>query len=162
MIDSASGMTSGTAISIRPATEDDAGSAIRLMAELGYPNLSLPQFANTYQSVLRHPAMTLIVCESDDGEVVGLASISRRPQLRLAADLITIDEFVVAESQRGRGVGQALLAHIKAMARKAGVSRLELNTNRARESYHRAFYIKNGFTEAGSAVMRIEYEFDEQ
>jgi len=40
--------------------------------------------------------------------------------------------------------------------------RLELETNRARESYRRGFYIKNGFTEADSAVMRIEYEFDDE
>jgi hypothetical protein len=44
------------------------------------------------------------------------------------------------------------------MARKLGARRLELETNRARESYRRRFYVKNGFTEADSAVMRIEYD----
>jgi N-acetylglutamate synthase-like GNAT family acetyltransferase len=152
----------GTTIRIRLATEQDVENAIRLMAQLGYPDLSLSMFSETYHSVLRHPAMTVIVCEGDDGEVVGLATISRRPQLRLTADLITIDEFVVANNARGRGVGRALLEHIKAMARKAGACRLELNTNRARESYRRGFYIKNGFREADSAVMRIEYESDDE
>lgn len=147
---------SGTTIPIRPATEQDVQSAIRLMAQLGYPDLSLSKFVETYHSVLRHPAMTVIVCEGEDGEVIGLATISQRPQLRLTADLITIDEFVIADNARGRGVGRALLDHIRVMARKAGACRLELNTNRARESYRRAFYIKNGFTEADSAVMRIE------
>ena len=152
----------GSTIPIRLATEQDVEGAIRLMAQLGYPALSLHMFAETYHSVLRHPAMTVLVCESDDGELVGLATLSRRPQLRLTADLITIDEFVVADNARGRGVGRALLEHIKAMARKAGARRLELNTNRARESYRRAFYIKNGFSEADSAVMRIEYESDDE
>ena len=151
----------GTTIPIRLATARDVESAIRLMAHLGYPDLSLPKATEMYHSVLRHPAMTVFVCESDDGEVVGLATISRRPQLRLTSDLITIDEFVVADNARGRGVGRALLEHIKSMARKAGARRLELNTNRARESYRRAFYIKSGFTEADSAVMRIEYESDD-
>lgn len=148
---------SRTSISIRPATEQDVESVIALIAQLGYPDLPLPGFAETYHSVLRHPAMTVIVCEDDD-VVVGLATISRRPQLRLRADLITIDEFVVADNARGRGIGRALLEHIKAMAAKAGARRLELNTNRLRESYRRAFYLKNGFTEADSAVMRIDYE----
>jgi N-acetylglutamate synthase-like GNAT family acetyltransferase len=152
----------GTTIRIRLATEHDVESAIGLMAQLGYPDLSLPMFSETYHSVLRHPAMTVIVCEGDNGEVVGLATISRRPQLRLTADLITIDEFVIADDARGRGVGRALLEHIKALATKAGVRRLELNTNRARESYRRRFYIKNGFKEADSAVMRIEYESDDE
>jgi len=127
------------------------------MAELGYPDLTIARFAEVYSSVQKHPAMTLIVAE-DDGEVVGLASISRRPQLRLAADLITIDALVVADSARGLGVGRALLEHIKAMAGRSGARRLELETNRARESYRRRFYVKNGFTEANSAVMRVEYD----
>jgi len=151
----------GNKLLIRPATESDLQAAFRLIDELGYHDLSIARFAKTYSSVQKHPAMTLIVAE-DDCEVVGLASISRRPQLRLAADLITIDELVVADSARGLGVGGALLEHVKAMAGSSGVRRLELETNRARESYRRAFYIKNGFTEANSAVMRIEYEFDDE
>jgi len=127
------------------------------MAELGYPDLTIARFAEVYSSVQKHPAMTLIVAE-DDGEVVGLASISRRPQLRLAADLITIDELVVADSARGLGVGRTLLEHVKEMAGRSGARRLELETNRERESYRRRFYVKNGFTEANSAVMRVEYD----
>jgi len=146
---------------IRSATESDLQAAFRLMDELGYPDLSIARFAETYSSVQKHPAMTLIVAE-DGGEIVGLASVSRRPQLRLTADLITIDELVVADSARGLGVGGALLEHVKAMAGNLGARRLELETNRARESYRRGFYIKNGFTEADSAVMRIEYEFDDK
>jgi GNAT superfamily N-acetyltransferase len=130
------------------------------MAELGYPDLTIARFAEVYSSVQKHPAMTLIVAE-DDGEVVGLASISRRPQLRLAADLITIDELVVADNARGLGVGRALLEHVKEMAGRLGACRLELETNRARESYRRRFYVKNGFTEADSAVMRIEFDLSD-
>jgi GNAT superfamily N-acetyltransferase len=152
----------GATNSIRPATEQDLEGAIRLITELGYPDLSPSAFAETYYSVLRHPAMTVIVCEGDDGEIIAMATLSRRPQLRLAADLITIDEFVVGSAARGRGVGGALLEHIKAMARTAGAFRLELNTNRARTSYRRGFYIKNGFTEADSAIMRIDYHSDDE
>lgn len=143
---------------IRPATESDLEAAFKLMAKLGYPDLSIAGFAKTYSSVQSHPAMALIVAEAD-GEVVGLASISRRPQLRLTGDLITIDELVVADSARNLGVGGALLAHVKAMAANSGARRLELETNRARESYRRRFYVNNGFTEADSAVMRIDYNF---
>ena len=142
---------------IRPAIESDLHAAFKLMAELGYPDLTIARFAEIYSSVQKNPAMTLIVAE-DNGEVVGLASISRRPQLRLAADLITIDELVVADKARGVGLGRALLKHVKAMAGSSGARRLELETNRARESYRRHFYVKNGFTEADSAVMRIEYD----
>jgi len=148
---------SGDRLLIRRANDSDLQAAFKLMAELGYPDLTIARFAEIYCAVQKHPAMTLIVSEVDD-EVVGLASISHRPQLRLASDLITIDELVVADSARGLGVGRALLEHVKEMAGSSGARRLELETNRARESYRRRFYVKNGFTEADSAVMRIEYD----
>jgi len=146
---------------IRLATESDAQPAFKLMSDLGYPGLSLPHFVKAYQAVLEHPAMLLIVAEDKNQEVIGLASMTNRPQLRLTARLVTIDELVVADYARGRGVGQKILKAAEAMARKLGARRLELETNRARESYRRGFYVKNGFTEADSAVMRIDYDLPE-
>src|SRR5262249_5848797 len=112
----------------------------------------------TYERVLKHLAMRVIVAEDETSAIVGMASVTFRPQLRLTSDLVTIDELVVADSVRGRGVGRALLDHVKAIAVDASAGRLELETNRARESYRREFYVKNGFVEANSAVMRIDYE----
>ena len=146
---------------IRLATENDVQAAFKLMAELGYPDLSLARFAETYHAVLDHPTMLLVLAEDKDGEVIGLASISNRPQLRLTGNLIMIDEFVIADDARGKGVGRELLNAAIAMAKKPGARRLELETNRARESYRREFYVKNGFIEADSAVMRIDYELPE-
>ena len=114
------------------------------MAELGYPNLSRARFVETYRSVLEHPAMRVIVAEDDDGQVIGLASMSTRPQLRLTSTLVTIDEFVIAGGDRGKGIGRELLNAAKEIASEIGARRLELETNRARESYQRAFYIKKG------------------
>jgi GNAT superfamily N-acetyltransferase len=131
------------------------------MTDLGYPDVELAQFAETYHAVLEHPTMLLIVAEDENEEVIGLASISNRPQLRLTGNLVTIDEFVIAADARGKGVGRELLNGAIAMAKKLGARRLELETNRARESYRREFYVKNGFSEADSAVMRIDYELPE-
>jgi GNAT superfamily N-acetyltransferase len=146
---------------IRLATENDVQAAFRLMTDLGYPDVELERFTRAYHAVLVHPAMLLIVAEDENEEVIGLASISNRPQLRLTGNLVTIDEFVVAADARGKGVGRELLNAAIAMANKLGARRLELETNRARESYRREFYVKNGFIEADSAVMRIDYELPE-
>jgi len=143
---------------VRPANESDQDAVFKLMADLGYPDLSQARFAETYDRVLKHPAMRVILAEDETGEIVGMASVTIRPQLRLISGLVTIDELVVARDSRGRGVGRALLDHVKAIAVDASAGRLELETNRARESYRREFYIKNGFAEANSAVMRIDYD----
>jgi N-acetylglutamate synthase-like GNAT family acetyltransferase len=145
---------------IRLANPEDVQPAFKLMSELGYPGLSLPRFAETYHAVLEHPTMHMLVAEDENGEIIGLASLTNRPQLRLTANLVTLDELVVADHARGRGVGKKLLKAAEANARKLGACRFELETNRARESYRRGFYVKNGFTEADSAVMRIDYSLD--
>ena len=143
---------------IRSATEQDLQPAFKLMAELGYPGLLFADFERAYRAVLESPIMSLLVAEDENKIVIGLASISNRPQLRLTANLVTIDELVVSDHARGSGVGRKLLKAAEEIARKLGARRLELETNRARESYRRRFYVKNGFTEADSAVLRIDYE----
>jgi N-acetylglutamate synthase-like GNAT family acetyltransferase len=142
---------------IRSANDSDAQAAFKLIAELGYADLSFARFTQTYRSVLENPAMMTFIAEVN-GDVVGLATVSFRPQLRLAADLFSIDEFVIADSVRGQGVGRRFLEHLKCVANQAGAGRLELETNRARASYQRGFYVKNGFNEVDSAVMRIDYD----
>ena len=147
-------------IIIRLATEGDVQAVFGLMSALGYPDLSLARFVEVYHAAMEDPSIFIVLAEAD-AAVIGLATLSRRPQLRLTANLVTIDELVVAPEWRGRDLGRALLEQAKGIARHSGCRRLELLTNRARESYRRGFYIKNGFTEADSAVMRIEYEFDD-
>jgi len=143
---------------IRPATDSDEQAAFKLMAELGYADLSQARFAGTYRRVLADPAMRVIMAEDDEGKIVGLASISNRLQLRLNGNLVTLDELVIARHARGKEIGRKLLNAVEEIARSLGARRLELETNRARESYRREFYVKNGFKEADSAVMRIDYE----
>jgi GNAT superfamily N-acetyltransferase len=143
---------------IREANVMDLQPAFALMSELGYAGLSMVHFEETYRAVLQHQSMFLLVAEETDGDIVALASVTNRPQLRLTGNLVTIDELVVADRARGRGVGKKMLDAVDAVARKLCARRLELETNRARESYRRKFYVKNGFFEADSAVMRVEYQ----
>lgn len=143
-------------INIRPIERSDFDAAYDLMVALGYPSLGRDDFARAFAAVLEHSEMLVLVAEAPDRGVVGLASISHRPQLRLGGRIATIDEFVVADGARGGGVGRALLARAKTEAARLGARRLELTTNRGRESYRRGFYRQNGLVEADSAVMRLD------
>ena len=76
--------------------------------------------------------------------------------MRLAGCMVTIDELVVTAGARGAGIGARMLELAKAEAARVGARRLELHTARRRASYERGFYVKNGFAEVDSAVMRWE------
>lgn len=144
---------------IRQALASDEASAHKMIAALGYPDIEPDDFAFAFAEVLIHPDSLVYIAETTESSIIGLMTLSQRPQLRLAGILVSIDELVIAEEARGLGVGGALLQEAKRFAAKFGAKRLELHTNRARVSYQRAFYVKNGFSETNSAVLRLENEF---
>lgn len=141
---------------VRRMELSDLGVAYELIVALGYLNLGRDDFAAAFAAVLAHPEMLVFVAEGPGRGVVGLLSLSYRPQLRLGGRIATIDELVVRAGARGGGVGCALLARARAEAARLGARRLQLTTHRGYESYRRGFYIKNGLVEADSAVMRLD------
>ena len=144
-----------SAVTIRAAVQSDVEDAYRLMAGLGYPDLDRPAFQAVFDELLNRGDMTILLAENTSGRVVGLASVSHRPQLHLTGIVVSLDELVVSDEARGLGAGRELLDRVKQMAGELGARRLELHTNRGRESYKRGFYPKNGFFEANSALMRL-------
>ena len=147
-------------LTIREAVIEDRGAIYGLLVELGYPGIDRGRFDKTFEQFLARDDLWLLVAERDH-RVLGLASMSERPQLRLAGSLVTIDEMVIGEAARGLGIGAMLLAEAKRRAKELGARRLQLDTSRKRESYLRGFYAKNGLTEADSAVMRLEFPKDD-
>ncbi|MBI3654293.1 MAG: GNAT family N-acetyltransferase [Acidobacteria bacterium] len=147
------------AFTIRRATAKDVEKAFELIQALGYTHLDGEAFKRVFKELLQHQDALILLAEHSDGRALGLMTLSQRPQLRLLGNLVCIDELVVADAARGLGIGGALLQEAKAFATTIGAQRLELNTRRSRESYRRAFYVKNGFSEADSAIMRLEKDF---
>lgn len=56
-----------------------------------------------------------------------------------------VDDLVTAASQRGRGVGAALLSELYRRAREAGCTAIDLDSGTAREDAHR-FYFRERMT----------------
>lgn len=150
--------SSVTTTTIRRAVESDLVATLVLLESLGYPNLERQAFTSAFVDVLQHPDMIVLLAIDESERAVGLMSLSHRPQLRLAGEILSIDELAVLNSVRGQGIGQKLLNEARRLAKEIGAKRIELHTNRNRESYRRQFYVKNGFTEANSALLRFECE----
>ena len=140
-------------VDLRVARAGDLAAVHALIGELGYADLEEDAFARGYAAVLADAAQQVWLAELE-GVVVGLISLSARPQIRLTGPILTVDELVVSERARGAGVGKKLIDLAKSEARRLGARRLELLTARGRPSYVRRFYPKNGFVEVDSAVMR--------
>lgn len=140
---------------LRNARRGDADAIRSLVTELGYPDAA---DAQTVAWVISHPEMEIFVAADHMDRAVGILTLSHRPQLRMKGRIATIDELIVSAAWQRKGVGRALILKAVERAKVLGVRRLELSTHRGRGDLVRAFYQACGFTEADSAIMRMELE----
>ncbi|MBX5480275.1 MAG: GNAT family N-acetyltransferase [Myxococcaceae bacterium] len=136
---------------VRPARRGDAEALSALLAELGYPGAADQA---TVHWVISHPEIEVFVAGDPQDKPVGMIVFSHRPQLRAKGRVATIEELVVTESWRRRGVGRELVKRVLERVRTLSVKQLELVTHRGRESYAKEFYEACGFTECDAAVLR--------
>ncbi len=132
------------AFRIRRARRGDAEALAALLKELGFPDGSDTQ---TVHWVTSHPEIEIFVACDPQDKPVGMLSLSHRPQLRLRGRIATVDELVVTEAWRRRGVGRALLLHAIERARVLSVKRLELAARVESAQETSRFYTACGFVE---------------
>ena len=137
---------------VRPARRGDGEAISALLKQLGYVNAA---DAQTMNWVISHPEIEIVVAGDAQDRAIGVCTFSHRPQLRMRGRLATIDELVVAEGWRRKGVGRALLKKVIDRAKVLSVKRIELITHNPRASVPREFYAACGFVEADVGVMRF-------
>jgi glucosamine-phosphate N-acetyltransferase len=81
----------------------------------------------------------VLTCAVAEGRVVGFCDFNVRHSLWKQGKLAYVDELVVEEGFRGRGVGAALLAEAARQTRELGCARIELDSALHRAEAHR-FY----------------------
>jgi len=141
---------------IRRASMGDLPAIESLMGQLAQAAHGevAPGLADRVADILGRVESILWVAVAD-GQVVGLINASAYPTLWHAGPSVIIGELVVDQSQRGKGVGQALIEAVVAWARAMGASEVEVSTeldNRAAQ----AFYARCGFTHQ---ALLLEMEF---
>ncbi len=100
-----------------------------------------------YDEVIKRDDIKIFIAE-ENNTVVGLGELHIVPILRRGYHQGVIENFVVAESMRGKGIGSALIQEIINYCKKNNISVIKVNSGIELAEAH-AFYEKHGgkFTE---------------
>jgi GNAT superfamily N-acetyltransferase len=137
---------------ITEVTPELHAALVRLLRQL---NARLPApTMERLQRIVEDPAVTLLVAK-EGGEIIGTSTvIVYSTPFWIKARL---DEVVVDEAARGKGVGEALVRACLDIGRKGGAQVVELQSGRGpeRAAAHR-LYERMGFKLRETDVFRIE------
>jgi GNAT superfamily N-acetyltransferase len=143
-------------ITVREARTEDWPPVAALLAELGRPEAlgtDLEEgLREVYERYLAHPDAVALVAEVD-GRVLGFCDVEFRMRLNFAEPQAWIPDLVVAEAERSRGAGRALLARAEQIARDRGCWGMSLESATWRDRAH-AFYVREGWTDSGKAFSK--------
>lgn len=135
---------------IRPAEPEDAAAIGELLGQLGYP--ADPGAVRRRLAVLLARPGAVLVAE-EAGRVVGLGAVHLFPVLHEDDPRGQVTALVVAESSRGRGIGQALIGELEEVARAGGVRQVVVTTANHRAATHH-FYEGLGYEWTGRRYAR--------
>jgi GNAT superfamily N-acetyltransferase len=107
------------------------------------------------EKILADDSVGRIHVARDGGKVVAMASLIYGISTAEGGLAASFEDFVVLPGYRGKGIGSALLKYVIAEARKQGVLRLILLTDKQNERAH-ALYRKLGFADSTMKAMRLK------
>lgn len=105
--------------------------------------------------IISHPEMEVMVAADPFDKVVGFATFSHRPLLKLGGRSGTIDELAVTAPWRRKGVARDLLKRVSERAKVLSVKRLEIQSHEAPSAGLIAFFLACGFDLADAGVFRM-------
>ena len=132
------------------ATQELLDALAALLPQLN-PQLK-PLTLERLAAVIRDPATTLLLVRGDDGRIAGAAAVL--VYATPAYVKARIEDVVVDERSRGKGVGEALVRRCIEVARERGAEIVELQSARWREVANR-LYPRMGFELRESNLYRL-------
>ncbi len=149
-------MAESVQVTVREGTPDDAPAIAELLAALmvdhGLVPLSPERLAGAVRQVMQLPAAWYLVAD-DGGELVGTLQLNQRYSTWETAPYGYVEDFCVAPSRRGEGIGRLLLAHVERLARGRGWIRVDLDVSTSLTGTLR-FYERCGYRNTGSVLYR--------
>ncbi|HKF61770.1 MAG TPA: GNAT family N-acetyltransferase [Dongiaceae bacterium] len=138
----------------RPAEAGDA-PAWTAMRQALWPGADASELAEETAAYFagRGPLATVMLCEAEDGEPIGMIELSLRSHADgcRSSPVPFVEGWYVVPDARRQGVGAALMAAAEAWARAGGYSELASDTELENEAGSRA-HAACGFEEIGRAI----------
>jgi len=128
---------------------------VRLVPQLSAS--ASPMTLDELTAIVASDAVKLLVARNDDGSIVASLTLAVFPTP--TGMRAWIEDVIVDEEARGRGIGEALTAEALALARAAGARTVDLTSRPARESANR-LYARIGFALRDTNLYR--YSFSER
>jgi GNAT superfamily N-acetyltransferase len=147
-------MTDG-ALRIRDARPEDWPAVAALLEQLGRPSVAgadEPALRRVYVEFLVRPDTGALVAEDGD-RVVGFCNVLVVPRLNFSPPQAWVPDLVVAETERSRGIGAALLGRAEELARERGCWSVFLTSANWRVRSH-GFYRREGWDQSGQYLTK--------
>jgi GNAT superfamily N-acetyltransferase len=131
----------------RETRREDLSGVLRLLEQLNPDDRALePSTAETvFEAIARTPGLRLFVIE-EDGAIVATAYLNVIPNLtRTASPYAVIENVIVDQQHRRKGLGKRLMAGTLNAAWEAGCYKAMLQTGSSRPATH-SFYKACGFS----------------
>lgn len=140
-------------VSIRKATLDDKTAVFDLLRQLLNPaNEDSPINQDnadvTFRKVIEGDQGDLLLAE-EDGTVLGLVTLSYPLAIRCGGTYSSIEEFIVNDKARGKGVGGKLLQAAIELTQTHGCNEMVVNRP---SDIGLPVYLRNGWKDAGKCL----------
>jgi GNAT superfamily N-acetyltransferase len=119
-------------IGIRQANLEDEARVMELLKLLlspsgEYSTLDWPVVTALFRKMVQNDGIGTVLLAEEDGDGVGVITLSYPVAIRCAGRYACIEEFIVSERVRGRGVGSQLLEAAIAEATSRGCDEIQCN-----------------------------------
>jgi N-acetylglutamate synthase-like GNAT family acetyltransferase len=144
-------------IDIREATLSDETEVFDLLKKLLLPQASdssrihTPASVGIFHELIADESKGTVIVAEEDGKLVGIITLSYPIAIRCAGKYTCIEEFIVSETMRGRGVGSQLLEAAMNEAKKQGCFEIQVN-NPSELGY--PLYIRQDIKDAGKHLKK--------
>ncbi len=136
-------------MTVRPCEEKDLEAVVKLITQLaevaeGVYNLDPDRFHNLFTKMSAFPETYTNFVYEDNGKVVGFLSEMFYMSFFHRVGTAQVNELVVDENYRGKGIGRALMKAAEEEARRRDMDELEVGTEQDNLNAQ-AFYREYGF-----------------